>query len=50
MKASDDLKWMLIASLSPSCALPLPLPSEPPAGASDGGRADDPPSCFAALP
>ncbi|OYD83838.1 hypothetical protein [Azospirillum brasilense] len=26
MKASDDFQWMLIASLSPSCALPLPLP------------------------
>ncbi|TWA63989.1 hypothetical protein FBZ82_111104 [Azospirillum brasilense] len=29
MKASDDFQWMLIASLSPSCALPLPLPPDP---------------------
>ncbi|QCN99936.1 hypothetical protein D3093_32400 (plasmid) [Azospirillum argentinense] len=29
MKASDDFHWMLIASLSPSCALPLPLPPHP---------------------
>ncbi|WP_114859556.1 hypothetical protein [Azospirillum brasilense] len=28
MKASDDFQWMLIASLSPSCALPLPLPPD----------------------
>ena len=43
MKASDDLQWLLIASLSPSCALPLPLPSETPAGAPDKERMDDPP-------
>lgn len=29
MKASDDFQWLLIASLSPSCALPLPLPPAP---------------------
>ncbi|MBK3736749.1 hypothetical protein GAY29_27415, partial [Azospirillum brasilense] len=29
MKASDDFQWMLIASLSPSCSLPLPLPPDP---------------------
>ncbi|QCO15553.1 hypothetical protein D3869_10105 [Azospirillum brasilense] len=44
MQASDDFQRMLIASLSPSCVLPLPLPSETPAGASDGRRMDDPPA------
>ncbi|MFC5359035.1 hypothetical protein [Azospirillum himalayense] len=30
MTASEDFQWMLIASLSPSCAVPLPLPSDSP--------------------
>ncbi|AWJ92757.1 hypothetical protein Sp245p_23195 (plasmid) [Azospirillum baldaniorum] len=41
MKASDDLQWMLIASLSPSCA--LPLPPEPSDGVPDQTRGDEPP-------
>ena len=35
MKASDDFQWMLIASLGPSCALPLPLPPAPSEDAPD---------------
>ncbi|KAA0684964.1 hypothetical protein [Azospirillum brasilense] len=41
MKASDDLQWMLIASLSPSCALPLPLPHDILDGAPDQTCRDD---------
>ncbi|MDQ2102842.1 hypothetical protein [Azospirillum isscasi] len=43
MKAPDDFHWMLIASLNPSCAVPLPLPPEAPADAPDQDRACDPP-------
>ncbi|UKJ76438.1 hypothetical protein [Azospirillum brasilense] len=43
MKASDDLQWMLIASLSPSCALPLPLPPSPSDGVPDQARRNEPP-------
>ncbi|AWJ87823.1 hypothetical protein TSH58p_30405 (plasmid) [Azospirillum sp. TSH58] len=43
MKDSDDFQWMLIASLSPSCALPLPLPQspDPSDGAPGRTRGDD---------
>ncbi|TWA72742.1 hypothetical protein FBZ82_102342 [Azospirillum brasilense] len=35
MTASDDYQWLLIAALSPSCALPLPLPPGPLDGTPD---------------
>ncbi|TWA85563.1 hypothetical protein FBZ83_103154 [Azospirillum brasilense] len=42
MKASDDFQWMLIASLSPSCSLPLPLPPDPSDDAPDRTHAEQP--------